>query len=92
MKACRPWLEAELTRIKPRVIVCHGRDRRPGPARPECHHCRGEGQVFDTPFGAVIVTRHPSSVLRSREQSERRAALKELADDLKAAARFAAKR
>jgi DNA polymerase len=24
IKACKPWLEAELTRIKPRVIVCLG--------------------------------------------------------------------
>ena len=40
----------------------------------------------ETGFGPVIVTRHPSSVLRMREKEERRAALDELVADLKLAA------
>ena len=92
MKACKPWLEAELTRIKPAVIVGLGATAVQALLGPGVTIAGAKGKVFDTPFGAVIVTRHPSSVLRLREQSERRAALKELVDDLKAAARFAAKR
>ena len=47
---------------------------------------RSKGQVHTTPFGAVVVTRHPSSVLRMREREERQRALQELVDDLKFAA------
>jgi DNA polymerase len=45
-----------------------------------------KGQVFETTYGPVIVTRHPSSVLRMREKAERRAALDELVADLQRAA------
>ena len=31
--ACRPWLETEIALVKPRVLVCLGRDRGPGVAR-----------------------------------------------------------
>ena len=33
--ACRPWLEAEIALVKPRVLVLHGRDGRAEPARQE---------------------------------------------------------
>ena len=91
MKACKPWLDAELTRIKPAVILAMGAVAVQALLGPGVTIAGARGKVFETPHGSVMVTRHPSSVLRMREQSERRAALKELVDDLKAAARFAAK-
>ena len=86
IKACRPWLDAELTRIKPRVIVCMGTTAVQALLDPTITIAKAKGQVFETPFGPVIVTRHPSSVLRMREPEERRAALDELVEDLTAAA------
>ena len=88
IKACRPWLDAELTRIKPRVIVCMGTTAVQALLGPATTIAKAKGQVFETGFGPVIVTRHPSSVLRMREQDERRAALDELVADLKAAAKL----
>jgi uracil-DNA glycosylase len=86
IKACRPWLEAELARIKPRVIVCMGTTAIQSMLGPATTIAKGKGQVFPTPFGLVVVTRHPSSVLRMRERDERQAAMQELVADLKFAA------
>jgi uracil-DNA glycosylase family protein len=86
IKACRPWLEAELTRVKPSVIVCMGTTAVQSLLGSSVTIARSKGQVHTTPFGAVVVTRHPSSVLRMREREERQRALQELVDDLKFAA------
>jgi DNA polymerase len=90
IKACHPWLGAELTRIKPGVIVCMGTTAVQSLLGPKVTIGAAKGQVFETGYGPVIVTRHPSSVLRMREQDERRAALDELVSDLRRAARFLA--
>jgi DNA polymerase len=88
IKACKPWLEAELTRIKPAVIVCLGSSAVQSLLGPKITIAKSKGQVFDTAFGRVVVTRHPSSVLRMKEKEERRAALQQLVDDLKFAAKL----
>jgi uracil-DNA glycosylase len=87
IKACRPWLEAELTRIKPTVIVCMGTTAVQSLLGPNVTIAKARGRVFETAFGQAVVTRHPSSVLRMREREERQAALQDLVTDL----RFAAK-
>jgi uracil-DNA glycosylase len=92
IKACKPWLEAELTRIKPAVIVCLGTSAVQSLLGPKVTIAKGKGQVFETAFGPVVVTRHPSSVLRMREKEERRAALQELVDDLRFAAKLVGKK
>ena len=72
IKACQPWLEAELTRIKPDVIVCLGTSAVHALLGPKLTIAKAKGQVFDSPFGRVVVTRHPSSVLRMREKERTR--------------------
>jgi uracil-DNA glycosylase len=83
IKACKPWLEAELVRINPAVIVCMGTTAVQSLLGPKITIAKAKGQILESPFGPVVVTRHPSSVLRVREREERQAALTELADDLK---------
>ena len=85
IKACHPWLGAELTHVKPGVIVCMGTSAVQSLLGPKITIGKAKGQVFETAFGPVIVTRHPSSVLRMREKEERRAALDELVADLRRA-------
>lgn len=85
IKACHPWLGAELTRVKPKVIVCMGTSAVQSLLGPTVTIASAKGQVFETSYGPVIVTRHPSSVLRMREKEERRAALDELVADLRRA-------
>jgi uracil-DNA glycosylase len=91
IKACKPWLEAELTRIKPNVIVCLGTTAVQSLLGPKVTIASARHQVLESAFGPVIVTRHPSSVLRMRESHERRAALDELVADLRRARALIAK-
>lgn len=92
IKACKPWLDVELSRIKPAMIVAMGASAVQALLGPNVTIAGAKGKVYETPHGKVTVTRHPSSVLRMREQQERRAALKELADDLRFAAKEMKKR
>lgn len=89
IKACHPWLEAELARVKPKAIVCMGATAVQSILGPRVTIGAARGRVMETAFGPVIVTRHPSSVLRMRTSGERRAAIDELVSDLKLARRTA---
>jgi DNA polymerase len=88
IKACQPWLAAELGRIKPAVTVCMGTSAVQSLLGPKVTIGAARGQVFDSVYGPVVVTRHPSSVLRVREREERRAAMAELVEDLRRAAKL----
>ena len=87
IKACQPWLAAELARIKPAVSVCMGTSAAQSLLGPKVTIGAARGQVFDSVYGPVVVARHPSSVLRVREREERRAAMAELVEDLRRAAK-----
>jgi uracil-DNA glycosylase len=91
IKACHPWLGAELTRIKPAVTVCMGTSAVQSLLGPKMTIGAAKGRVFESAYGPVIVTRHPSSVLRLREREQRRAALEELVKDLRRAATLIAR-
>jgi DNA polymerase len=86
VKACRPWLEAELERIAPRVIVCLGTTAVQSVLGPGITIASAKGRTLGSTFGPVIVTRHPSSVLRAQQKADRDAAYQELLGDLKRAA------
>jgi uracil-DNA glycosylase len=87
IRACQPWLMAELARIKPEVTVCMGTSAVQALLGPNITIGAARGQVLDSVYGPVVVTRHPSSVLRVRESEGRRAALAELVEDLRRAAK-----
>jgi uracil-DNA glycosylase len=88
IKACQPWLHAELARIKPGVTVCMGTSAVQSLLGPSVTIGAARGQVFESAYGPVVVTRHPSSVLRVRERAGRHAALAELVEDLQRAAQL----
>jgi uracil-DNA glycosylase len=92
IKACRPWLEAELGRVKPSAIVCLGTSAVQAVLGPKVTIASAKNQVFETAFGAVFVTRHPSSVLRMTEKAERQAAFDEIVHDLQRAMAFIQRR
>jgi DNA polymerase len=93
LRACRPWLDAELVRLSPRVIVTLGATA--GQAlfgssfRVSAH--RGALVSWEAPAQGggvrdidVVPTIHPSAVLRA---DDRDAALNGLVADLRVAAR-----
>ena len=69
IKACLPWLEAELTLVDPALIVCLGATAARALLGSSFRVTKQRGQVLDlaTPIGVrrVLATVHPSAVLRA---------------------------
>src|SRR6266487_1246855 len=72
--ACRPWLEAELAVLKPKVLVCLGATAAQALIGKEFRVSRQRGQLVESSLAAnVIATVHPSSILRAPDDETRRA-------------------
>jgi len=88
VRACRPWLEAEIRAVKPRVVVCLGATAAQSILGAQFKLMAQRGQVLTSELAnTVIATIHPSAVLRAPDAEGRRAAYEMLVADLKAAAR-----
>jgi uracil-DNA glycosylase len=85
IKACRPWLEAELTLVDPALIVCLGAVAARSLLGTTFRVTQQRGQILElaTPIGVrrVMATVHPSAVLRAQGE-ERSAAFAGLVADL----------
>ena len=89
--ACRPWLDAELALVKPRVLVCLGATAAQALLGPSFRVTRSRGSFVPSelaPF--VTATVHPSSILRAPDDAARRTAAKAFVDDLRKVARVLA--
>ncbi len=87
MTACRPWLEAELAVVRPRVLVLLGATAAQTLLGRQFRVTQWRGRLVDSDLAeAVTATVHPSSILRG-EPSEREANFAAFVDDL----RFVAK-
>ena len=86
IEACRPWLEAELRIVRPRVVVCLGATAgRSVLGRPvKVTQERGRPLDVDAPYD-VVVTTHPSALLRLRDRGDYAGELRRLSDDLRTA-------
>ena len=83
IEACRPWLEGELARVKPRLVVCLGATAAQALIGPAFRVTREHGQVRPSVLGTPAMgTLHPSAVLRARSTEEREAMLNGLVADL----------
>ena len=64
--ACRPWLEAELAVVKPRVLVCLGATAAQALLGREFRVTRERGRPVESDLAEnVLATVHPSSILRA---------------------------
>jgi uracil-DNA glycosylase family protein len=67
--ACRPWLEAEVSVLKPRVLVCLGATAAQALLGREFRVSRQRGELVDSPLAPnTIATVHPSSILRAEDR------------------------
>ena len=88
VKACRPWLEAELRAVQPAVVVCLGATAAQSILGASFKLMKERGQVVSSPLAPkVVATIHPSAVLRAPDSEGRRAAYEMLVEDLKVAAK-----
>jgi uracil-DNA glycosylase family protein len=74
VKACRPWLEAELAVIQPAILVLLGATAAQALLGAAFRVSQRRGEVMATPHARwTVATVHPSSVLRAPDQDTRRA-------------------
>ena len=86
MTACRPWLEAELEAVHPRVLVLLGATAAQSVLGREFRVTQHRGELLESGLAeAVTATVHPSSILRG-ERSERDANFAAFVDDLRVVA------
>ncbi len=85
--ACRPWLFAELAAIRPRVIVCLGATAAQSLMGREIRVLRDRGKSLASPFAPhLVVTVHPSSLLRAPDEESRREGYDLFVQDLRVVA------
>ncbi len=89
IEACEYWLQEELSRIRPRVVVTMGatagRSVLGGPVTISLLR----GRAIERNAYAVLVTYHPSAVLRVPEKSRQQELFSALVEDLRLAAQLA---
>jgi DNA polymerase len=89
--ACRPWLEAELEVIRPDVVVCLGATAVQSVAGREVRVLRDRGKLLESPLAkGLVVTVHPSVLLRLPDRSQYDAEYGLFVRDLAAARKYAA--
>jgi len=83
IEACRPWVEAELSTVKPEALVCLGATATRSLLGSKVKVTKDRGTLIESPLAPLVgVTVHPSSILRVRDDDERQIAREELAADL----------
>jgi DNA polymerase len=88
--ACRPWLEAELLIVKPRLLVAMGATAGQTIFGPGFRVTRERGKVLSSKLAPrVLATVHPSSLLRQPDEESRQREYKHFVSDLRAALRAA---
>ncbi|HLY38410.1 MAG TPA: UdgX family uracil-DNA binding protein [Candidatus Binatia bacterium] len=86
--ACRPWLDAELEVLKPKVLVCLGATAAQALLGSKFRVSQQRGELVPSPLAPhVIATVHPSSILRAPDEESRHAEMERFVADLKRVAR-----
>ena len=70
--ACRPWLLLELTRVRPRAVVCLGTSAARAVLGQSVTLTAVRGRPIASALAPVVyVTTHPSAILRERDSASR---------------------
>jgi DNA polymerase len=84
VRACLPWLEAEIDALRPRLVVALGATAARALLGRGFSLRRQRGAILEAERGpALAATFHPSAILRQQGRAERRAELARLVEDLR---------
>jgi DNA polymerase len=82
--ACRPWLISEIELLQPELIVCLGVTAAQSVLQRAVKIAEERGKLLETAHGAkVLVTVHPSSLLRIQDRPDKEEAWRAFVHDLK---------
>jgi DNA polymerase len=84
VRACRPWLDAEIDAVRPRLIVCLGATAAQSLLGPKFRvsQSRGQPQAIED-YPPIIATVHPASILRAQSDEDRQTQTAEFIADLR---------
>ena len=81
--ACRPWLDAEIAAIHPRVIVCLGATAAQALLGGQFRVTQHRGEWLKSPLAPLVMaTVHPSSILRAPDDATRHQEMRRFVQDL----------
>lgn len=84
MRACRPWLEAEINLIQPQIIVCLGATAAQTIFGGAYRLTKERGQFVNNSWAPhVTSTVHPSAILRAPDEKQRHIEYEKFVGDLK---------
>jgi DNA polymerase len=88
VRACRPWLEAEIAAVGPRLVVCLGATASQSLLGASFRLTASRGRILEVAeLGVrVLATIHPSAVLRAADAESREAAYASFVADLRVVA------
>ncbi len=82
--ACRPWLQAEMDLLQPRVLVCLGATAAQALLGRQFRVTQNRGRWVESPLAPyVLATVHPSSILRAPDSATRHAEMARFIEDLR---------
>ncbi len=91
LAACRPWLDAELAVVKPKVVVALGATAAQSLLGRQFRVTKQRGVPVESDLAPhVVATVHPSSILRQETDEDRAEAMREFVADLKVVAKLLA--
>lgn len=85
VEICKPWLFAELRALQPEVVVALGATAALGLLGKRATIASSRGRVHDSPVGKLVITYHPSALLRIDDREDAAARFAELVADLELA-------
>ena len=88
VRACRPWLQAEVETVRPSLLVLLGATAAQSLLGPTFRVTQHRGKVIPTPLGIpAVATVHPSSILRAPDGAAREEAMAAFIADLRSVKR-----
>jgi uracil-DNA glycosylase len=88
IRACRPWLDAEIAAVRPTVLMCLGATAARALLGADFSVTRSRGRLVESPMAPkVMATVHPSSILRAADE-DRRVETDRFVEDLRKAAKL----
>jgi uracil-DNA glycosylase len=88
IRACMPWLEAELSRVGPEVLVLLGATAAQAILGRSFRVTQQRGEFIESPLAPLVTaTIHPSAILRTDTDEERQEAFDGFVRDLRFVAR-----
>ncbi len=89
IKACHPWLEAEIAAVRPDLVVCMGAVAAQSLLGASFRVTKHRGEIVRLAgLPPLTATVHPSSILRAPDEATRRREMELFVADLRAVRRF----